>query len=127
MEQQQQQQPEQQQYENMGSVRGGNGDGREIQQRIKNSLPLIIRILAYVQVVLSILIFAMEIGIIVYYNLFASAITSSENVAVLVGPLTAAGIWTSIVMGIATIFLFILCKKYVCVCVCVLFFLIIIN
>jgi len=106
------QQQQQQQYENTGSVPDGSFG---IQQKIKNSLSLIIRIFARVQMVLSIVIFAMEIGIIACYYLFASTAIYGENAATVVGPLTAAGIWTSIVMDIAIVFLFRLGKKYVCV------------
>jgi hypothetical protein len=105
-------QQQQQQYENTASVPDGSSG---IQQKIKNSLSLIIRIFARVQMVLSIIIFAMEIGIIACYYLFASTEIYGENAAIVVGPLTAAGIWTSIVMDIAIFFLFRLGKKYVCV------------
>lgn len=88
-----------------------------MQQRIKYSLPLVIRILAYAQVVLSLLIFAMEIGIIICYSHVAS-IKTSQHAKIHAGPLTAAGIWTSVVMDIAIYFLFKLRKKYVSYCVC---------
>lgn len=58
------QQQQQQYYENMGSIRVDSGGDLKIQQRIKCSLPLIIRILAIVQGILSFVIFTMEIGII---------------------------------------------------------------
>jgi hypothetical protein len=115
-------QQQQQQYRNMSSVPGGYNSSLTIPQRITNSLPLIIRILAYIQGVLSLLIFAMEIGIIVCYYRFASATGLSGIVAQIAGPLTAAGIWTSIVMDIAIAFLYRLGKIYVYVCVFTLFF-----
>ena len=66
----------------------------------------------FVQTALSLLIFGMEIGIIVCYVLVASKTETRSYANSAVGPLTAAGIWASIVMDIAIFCLRLLRKKY---------------
>lgn len=113
--------PQQQPYqysENMHRVDTAVNNDRTIQQRITNKMPIIILILAFVQLALNFLIFGMEIGIIVCYVQFVALDSIGSlpygEAAIIVGPLTAAGIWISIINAIMIAFLFILGKKYIC-------------
>jgi hypothetical protein len=100
------QQPHQQ-YGNYNTPSGDSGGSTDsgIQQRVLKFCPLIIRILASIQILFSVLIFGMELGIIACYALYANN-TSATAAALLAGPVTAAGIWCCIGSDVAIWFLF---------------------